>query len=603
MSVVTRKKARMQWYRVDLHLHTPASADYIDRAAGFIDILRKAEQRGLDIIAFTDHNTVAGYAAMLGEIDRLNFLHQLGRAQADELRLLAEYRRLLEKVLVLPGFEFTATFGFHVLGIFSPQTPVRLLEHLLLSLNIPPNALDMGTSEVGASSDVLSAYRAISEAGGICIAAHANTTHGVAMMGMEFGGQTRIAYTQDRYLHALEVTDLGRRDRRSTQRFFDGTKPEYPRAMRCIQGSDAHSLLAVRDRSGRVISLGVGDRVTEVQLTERSFEALLEMFQSSDLSRSRMYNPNRQPDDYVLAAREEGASLVQAFHESMERKGGKLNDVICDVCAMANTNGGTIYIGLSADKKKKVTGIEDTRTAIADLQREISQAITPALKVEIDTLETGGKSVIRVQVPFGEERPYAIDQYKIYVRDEAETSLAVRDEIVSLVRQGLIFRERSAPSQPSLTGEGLTSEAAPAEPPKAEVASSPEAVTLPPAPEITPPRAGVEISSVEDRDGTLYYTMRDLRNGNMVRNVTMTSARRLWHYAIKQYRENPVNPDQIAWQGNIGLVKRYKKNGDVRYDLAQRVGDTVRVYYGVTEGGMHEPWSSFLEPEDKVASG
>ena len=115
----------MQWYRADLHLHTPASADYQEPNATFLDLLRKAEFRGLDIITFTDHNTVSGYSAMLREIDELALLERLGRAQNDELRLLAEYRRLFEKILVLPGFEFTATFGFHILGIFSPDTPMK----------------------------------------------------------------------------------------------------------------------------------------------------------------------------------------------------------------------------------------------------------------------------------------------------------------------------------------------------------------------------------------------------------------------------------------------------------------------------------------------
>ena len=50
----------------------------------YLDILRKAEFRGLDIIAFTDHNTVSGYAAMMAEIDGLSFLERLGRAQPDE---------------------------------------------------------------------------------------------------------------------------------------------------------------------------------------------------------------------------------------------------------------------------------------------------------------------------------------------------------------------------------------------------------------------------------------------------------------------------------------------------------------------------------------
>jgi hypothetical protein len=40
-------------------------------------------------------------------------------------------------------------------------------------------------------------------------------------------------------------------------------------------------------------------------------------------------------------------------------------------------------------------------------------------------------------IPKGEERPYCVDDYKYYVRDEAETTLAVRDELVALVREAL----------------------------------------------------------------------------------------------------------------------------------------------------------------------
>ena len=130
-----------QWRRMDLHLHTPGSNDYQEPDVSYLDILRQAVVRGLDIIAFTDHNTVAGFAAMKKEIEQLLWLEDLGRMQAEEQRQLEEYRRLLEKLLVLPGFEFTATFGFHILGIFPSETPVSYLEHLLLTLNIPPDKL------------------------------------------------------------------------------------------------------------------------------------------------------------------------------------------------------------------------------------------------------------------------------------------------------------------------------------------------------------------------------------------------------------------------------------------------------------------------------
>ncbi|HDD54726.1 MAG TPA: PHP domain-containing protein, partial [Chloroflexi bacterium] len=188
---------------MDLHLHTPASEDYLQPEIGYLDILKQAASKGLDIIAFTDHNTVAGYRRMMEEIDQLKLLQQLKRLLPEEETRLAEYQKLLNRVLVLPGFEFTATFGFHILAIFPEDKPVRDIEHLLLELNIPSEKVDQGSITVGASVDVLTAYKAIRTAGGMAIAAHANSNNGVAMRRFPFGGQTKIAYTQDPDLFAL----------------------------------------------------------------------------------------------------------------------------------------------------------------------------------------------------------------------------------------------------------------------------------------------------------------------------------------------------------------------------------------------------------------
>jgi hypothetical protein len=574
------RKSKMQWYRMDLHLHTPGSSDFQEPDVSYVDILRHAEMRGLDIIAFTDHNTVAGYKAMMEDVNGLEYLERLGRIQSDEKRRLAEYRRLLNKVLVLPGFEFTATFGFHILGIFPPETSLRQLEHILLSLNIPSAALDEGSSIVGASSDVLTAYRMINQAGGIVIAAHANSNHGVAMRGFDFGGQTKIAYTQDPFLHALEITDLDRKGRKSTARFFDGTKPEYPRRMRCIQGSDSHRLM-VDPRNAK--HLGIGERVTEISLPECSFKALLEVFRSNDFARTRPYYSSRDPFDHVQNSREEGASIVQAFHEGMTRRGGRLYAVIADVCAMANTNGGTIYIGVSAKPKETPVGVPNVSESLVMLHDEIEQKITPPLEVDIDAVETHGKPVIRIQVPRGDDPPYAIDDNKIYVRDEDDTNLAVRDEIAQLVLQSLAHRGElhAAPQPVPVEIEPVSGRAA-----------------VPDTTKIEAPRTGVEIIGTEQRKGTKYHMMRDLRNGSVVKNVTRQSARRLWHYAITEKESNPVQPDKVEWHGDIGLLKRYKHSGTVRYDLVQRDDGELRVYYGVTYDGMHGPWQVFAGEED-----
>ena len=79
--IVATKNNRtgLTWYTMDLHLHTPASEDYLQPEIGYLDILREAAKKGLDIIAFTDHNTVAGYRRMQEEIDQLKLLQQLNR--------------------------------------------------------------------------------------------------------------------------------------------------------------------------------------------------------------------------------------------------------------------------------------------------------------------------------------------------------------------------------------------------------------------------------------------------------------------------------------------------------------------------------------------
>ena len=569
-------KASRQWRRMDLHLHTPGSVDYQDPQISYIDILRQAVLRGLDIIAFADHNTVAGFSAMKKEIEQLLWLEDLGRIEADELRLLAEYRRLLDKLLVLPGFEFTATFGFHILGIFPSETSVSHLEHLLLTLNVPPEQLAQGSSTVGATSDVLTAYRVINEAGGLVIAAHANSSHGVVMRGLDFGGQTRIAYTQDSNLHALEVTDLEKRGRYSTRKFFDGSKPEYPRAMRCIQGSDAHRL--VRDPSNPK-NLGVGDRVTEILLPEVSFEALADVIKGHDLTLTRPYRGPAKPVDFVQLAREEGESIVQAFHESTAQRGGFLDRILFDVCAMANSNGGTIYIGLSENPKQPVTGVRDPNKVIERLNTTITNRFSPQPDVQIDSIRSQGKTIVRITVQPGRDIPYAIDNSNFYVRDESETNLAVRDEIVNLVELG---RVRQAVSEGSA-------------PPVEQALPDPVIPQPTPAnrhPE--PPRTGVEVVKSEPRQGTIYHTVRDLRNGNLIQNVTKSSARKLWHYAISQAESGTLDPNKLNWANDMALIRTRKKGGQTWYDLALRDGQDVHIYYGVTDSGLNDEWMALL---------
>jgi hypothetical protein len=581
-----KQKNKRQWYTMDIHIHTPLSTDFQQPEITFLDMLKKAESRGLDIISFTDHNTLSGYRRLRDEIDKLELLEKLGRLLPEERSQLIEFRRLLNKILLLPGFEFTATFGFHIIGLFSPSKSIREIEHVLLDLGIPSGNLDEGNPAIGSSVDVITAYRLINEAGGIVIAAHANSSNGVAMRGMNFGGQTRIAYTQDHNLHALEVTDLDQKGPRTTAAFFNGTKPEYPRRMHCIQGSDAHRLTTDTIRKKNP---GIGDRATEVFLADLSFESLLELFQSNDFSRTRPHHLTIGPAyDFIQAAREEGPNIIQDFHESFNIRSGNIDSPLADICAFSNTNGGTLYIGLSSDPQKPVIGVNSPDQLIKQLEKEVQNRISPPIHLALDTQTHAGKSIIRILIPRGDETPYALDDNKIYIRDEDETNIAVRDEIVTLVQRG---REPSHPQTPAvkqetpISGTPLISENA-----KPVIENDNEA-----------PKTGVEVITPVVRGGKSFFTMRDLRNGNLVKNVTQASARRLWHYAITKYNEimPNINSAEIQWIGNYGLLKQYNQGKNQLFDFVMRVDSGYRFFFGVTADGIHGEWKYFLKEDDQ----
>ena len=274
---------------------------------------------------------------------------------------------------------------------------------------------------------------------------------------------------------------------------------------------------------------------------------------------------------------------MQAFHESTAQRGGHLDKILRDVCAMANTNGGTIYIGVSATPKENPVGVREPKKVIERLYSTIGNRFSPEPNVHIDSLSSQGKTIVRVTVQPGSKIPYAIDNMNFYVRDESETNLAVRDEIVRMVELGL-------------TRQGLEQASAPppVSAPLSEQPSTLEAVHGRQKPKSEPPRTGVEVVNSEKRQGTIYHTVRDLRNGNLIHNVTKSSARKLWHYAISQAEEGPIDQRKVQWHNNMAVLKQRTKGDNIWYDLALREGKQIHVYYGVTDSGLNDEWLALV---------
>src|SRR5579885_3354615 len=105
--------------KLDLHIHTPLSACYIDyirpelgRRTQLVEILAAAEAAGLDAIAITDHHG--------GE--RIDAMRELARGSG---------------ITIIPGVEIS-TRGGHCLALFDVDTPVDVIRDLMQAIDLPP---------------------------------------------------------------------------------------------------------------------------------------------------------------------------------------------------------------------------------------------------------------------------------------------------------------------------------------------------------------------------------------------------------------------------------------------------------------------------------
>src|SRR5205823_3853378 len=113
-----------------------------------------------------------------------------------------------------------------------------------------------------------------------------------------------------------------------------------------------------------------------------------------------------RPFDPVRQAREQGQNIVQSFHDRAISKTSKTRPILKDVVAFANTNGGTIYVGIPPELGAPVRGVERPEETITLLRNDIVRGIVPPIDVSFSVQESEGRKVVLAQVPRGAERPY-----------------------------------------------------------------------------------------------------------------------------------------------------------------------------------------------------
>lgn len=257
------------------------------------------------------------------------------------------------------------------------------------------------------------------------------------------------------------------------------------------------------------------------------------------------------------------------------------------------------------------------------LAQAVEAHLTPRLNlaVHVRTMPDGALC-LHINVPQGADPPYALDGGRFFVREGATSRPATRDEIVALARRGYQKAQPVNPSSgppqrhaqtahqvrrpPQQKAVPASARATPSPQPTQAIAGRSEekstvVITAPAAPVANgaanlPVRRGLACRCWPWRSAmAAYFTVRDLRNNTIIRNVTMKSARDLWHYAITQFAEHPYGPEDVAWRVNRAVLAGEERAGKRRYDLAIRdAHGRVSVFYGVTTDGLDEEWQALI---------
>lgn len=210
------------WYRVDLHVHSPASHDFAQevkppaersrlKAMDVAEFVQALAAQGLDVVAITDHNT--------GDfVDKA----------VDAAKELA--RRGGPRLTVLAGVELTVNPGVHILAVL-PDGGTDAVHHLLSTLGLQPE--QRGREETIIEKAVSEVAQAVHDLGGIVIGAHCGSSKGVVEA---MKGQARI-----RAIEALDLLEVGTNSTGSsaakTEKFV---RDDLRIAASFVVGSDSH---------------------------------------------------------------------------------------------------------------------------------------------------------------------------------------------------------------------------------------------------------------------------------------------------------------------------------------------------------------------------
>jgi len=347
-------------YKIDLHVHTPASIDYKGGSGqkAFKVLLESYAEQDVDLIAVTDHNTIQGYLDYCKYRDQANQIYQLmlGRDEGPEtISQLASEVLCYSKVEVLPGVEISVYPGIHLILVFDVAVVERVNGFL---------RDDLGLGDAVATGDPakvsqLSAVAVIEKAEELfpgqffCILPHAESSKGAWK---ELSGQSRA----DLFKHesVLAVQFLNPDTRIHIKKAMSNGDYKRKDAFKFIQASDYHGSPSVKPAQQFTTV------ASEVPL---DWAQLKNLFLGKANFRSSCEHVEERLQNYLKGR----PQLQIEFQNNMNLNDERRDDLMRSLSALLNTPECTLRINLFNAVETKEKGAD----AIAELVKDLTKGL------------------------------------------------------------------------------------------------------------------------------------------------------------------------------------------------------------------------------------
>ncbi|PKN76616.1 MAG: hypothetical protein CVU52_03975 [Deltaproteobacteria bacterium HGW-Deltaproteobacteria-10] len=332
-----------EFHKIDLHIHTPASNCYKGKKDDdeYLSILKKAKDRNLKIIAITDHNTIDGYKQLMEIKDNLEKAKKSLSEITDSIQVRNKLKDINEKlnlfntILVLPGVEFEVRNGIHILVIFNNNVEIKVIEKFLTDGGYGIEGCGQEEPGIIPNWDIFSLFDVAKKYDCILIDAHTDSHKGI--LNTIPRGKPRAACFKSDQLTAVCYKNETQKDMLEN---VLRTSIEYKRnrQLSFVKFSDAHKFQ------------DVGSEFTYVKLKNIDYESLNNAFNN--------------PSEMVSV---EEPSLKTILNKLIDEENSyRVPDLTGDnvsyfkklVCALHNSDGGYILVGVTDNKNK--TGVKIT---------------------------------------------------------------------------------------------------------------------------------------------------------------------------------------------------------------------------------------------------